>query len=269
MEAEAIEEEVSLFEDNGKPEEPAPKPETADPKEPEPKGFDVPDKFKDKSFEDVVQSYVQLEKMHGNTANEIGELRKLTDQLLMNQQSQQMNQYGQPADDIDDDVGIDDFFDDPSEAVAKAISKNPTLKKLEQTIEMQELQQQRSQLLEAHPDADTLVSTPEFQAWLDESPGRRDMLQQAHVQRNVGVATSMLDMYKATKQAANETASDERSATAKADLKKASVESGGGAANTRKVYRRAELIELKLRDPARYEAMKDEIYAAYAEGRVK
>jgi hypothetical protein len=37
----------------------------------------------------------------------------------------------------------------------------------------------------------------------------------------------------------------------------------------KKVYRRADLIQLQVSDPNRYEALQDEIYSAYQEGRVK
>jgi hypothetical protein len=52
-------------------------------------------------------------------------------------------------------------------------------------------------------------------------------------------------------------------------LKAASVDTGSPAPTSRKTYRRADLINLRLRDPQRYEAMQDEILSAYAEGRVK
>jgi hypothetical protein len=37
----------------------------------------------------------------------------------------------------------------------------------------------------------------------------------------------------------------------------------------KKMYRRADLINLQVTDPRRYEALADEIHSAYAEGRVK
>ena len=49
----------------------------------------------------------------------------------------------------------------------------------------------------------------------------------------------------------------------------AGVDVGGSGESSRKVYRRADLIRLKMTDPQRYESLSDEIMAAYAEGRVK
>jgi len=37
----------------------------------------------------------------------------------------------------------------------------------------------------------------------------------------------------------------------------------------KKIYRRADLINLQVSDPNRYASLADEIHSAYAEGRVK
>jgi hypothetical protein len=52
-------------------------------------------------------------------------------------------------------------------------------------------------------------------------------------------------------------------------LKAAAVDVGGSGESSKKVYRRADLIRLKMTDPSRYEALQPEIMAAYAENRVK
>jgi hypothetical protein len=52
-------------------------------------------------------------------------------------------------------------------------------------------------------------------------------------------------------------------------LKAAGVDTGGTGESSKKIYRRADLIQLKLRDPDRYEQLQPEIMAAYAEGRVR
>jgi hypothetical protein len=44
---------------------------------------------------------------------------------------------------------------------------------------------------------------------------------------------------------------------------------GSGETASKKTYRRADIIELMRTNPDRYQALSDEIMAAYAEGRVK
>jgi hypothetical protein len=52
-------------------------------------------------------------------------------------------------------------------------------------------------------------------------------------------------------------------------LKAVGVDVGGSGESSKRVYRRADLIRLKMQDPNRYEALSDEIMQAYQEGRVK
>ena len=52
-------------------------------------------------------------------------------------------------------------------------------------------------------------------------------------------------------------------------MRAATVDVGGAGETSRKVYRRADLIKLRMTDPERYMQMSDEIMDAYASGRVK
>lgn len=259
-------EDVSLFVENEQPRKEAVEEQPAQ----EQPQFEMPEKFKGKSIEDVVESYLNVEKALGNKNNEVGELRKLTDQILLNQATPATQpKFATQGDIDDDDVGFDDFIDDPSKAVEKVLKKNPRLRQLEESIEASTRETSRKALLERHEDADDVVSSPEFQKWAQESPVRLRMLQEAHVSRDVATASDLLDIYKTTRRAQTETAVDERNAIAKSDLRKATVEKGSSPSRTKPRYKRTELIHLKVTNPARYEAMRDDINKAYAEGRVK
>jgi hypothetical protein len=52
-------------------------------------------------------------------------------------------------------------------------------------------------------------------------------------------------------------------------MKAASVDVGGTGESSKKVYRRSDLIRLRMTDPSRYESLSEEIMKAYQEGRVK
>ena len=52
-------------------------------------------------------------------------------------------------------------------------------------------------------------------------------------------------------------------------VKAASVDSGGTGESSKKIYRRTDLIQLRIRDPQAFAARQDEINRAYAEGRVR
>lgn len=260
---EEVIEEVSLFED-GKPEvkvveDAAPEAAAAP--------TSIPEKFQGKSLEDVVESYVNLEKEYGNKANEVGELRKLTDQILQNHAAPA--QATPVEEQVNNDVGFDDFIDNPTQAVDRVLDANPRLQRLEASLQDREHEIARNALLAKHEDADAVVASPEFLNWAQESAGRLRMLQDAHNGNDAALAGDLIDTFKATRQAATDIAIDERDAIAAGALQKASVTTGSVPADTKKVYRRSELIDLKIRDPQRYTAMSQEITKAYAEGRVK
>ena len=44
--------------------------------------FELPDKLKGKTFQDVVKMYQEAEKVIGRQAQEVGEVRKLADKYL-------------------------------------------------------------------------------------------------------------------------------------------------------------------------------------------
>ena len=71
------------------------------------------------------------------------------------------------------------------------------------------------------------------------------------------------------KQVKTQQVSDSGKKAVEKGLKAAAVDTGGSGESSKRVYRRADLIRLRMTDPARYEALESEIMTAYAEGRVK
>jgi hypothetical protein len=94
------------------------------------------------------------------------------------------------------------------------------------------------------------------------------MLQQADAY-NVEVADELFSTFKALKAVKQAQVSDVDKTARNQALQSAAVDVGGTGESSKKVYRRADLIRLKMRDPAKYDAMSDEIMSAYAEGRIK
>jgi len=98
---------------------------------------------------------------------------------------------------------------------------------------------------------------------------RINMYALADAQYDFNAADELISTFKQIRGArTNETVSTGQQVRAK-DMKAASVDVGGTGESSKKVYRRADLIRLKMTDPNRYEALQPEIMAAYAEGRVK
>lgn len=266
--------EVSLYDKDGNPVEETPvveapaeealEAEAADESEDE---YVVPEKFKGKSLEDVIKAYENAEKELGRKNNEVGELRRLTDQILQNNQPQQVRPLESNEDETH--VDFDDFVDDPEKAIEKALSRNPAIKKMEQAEIARKQEAARKALLDAHPDADDIVADNRFAEWLQERESRIRAFQHAAQTSDADTAVDLLDLYKQTRKAHNDVAVAERDGKAKAALKDAKVETGTNGASAKPVYSRQELIHMKIHDPARYSAMSAKIQEAYAEGRVK
>jgi len=222
---------------------------------------EIPEKFRGKSQQDIIDMYSNLEKEMGRKSNEIGELRKLADTFLQDRANQRKPE---PEEEID-------FFEDPRAALNQALKNDPRLKQVEQQAAAMKAQTAMQQLQSTHPDFGDIVQDSKFQDWVKGSKIRMQLFQAAD-RYDFDAANELLSTWK-ERSMINKTkeAEAEQEGKRKAALKGASSEgrSSGEAKAGKKIYRRADLIRLKQTDPARYDALADEIYAAYAEGRVK
>ena len=228
----------------------------------EPETPKVPSKYQGKTLEEIVQMHQEAERLIGRQAQEVGEVRKLADELLKQQLSQKKEAPPQVENELD-------FFEDPKTAVQKAVASHPDVLAAKQAArQMQQLQTQAA-LAKKHPDFAQVVQDPEFVNWIKASPMRINMYALADAQYDFNAADELISTFKQIRGArTNETVTTGQQARAK-DMKAAGVDVGGTGESSKKVYRRADLIRLKMTDPARYEALQPEIMAAYSEGRVK
>ena len=232
---------------------------------------DIPEKYKGKSLDEIVRMHQEAEKLIGRQAQEVGEVRKLADSLLKQQLEAKHDTQPVTAQEID-------WFEDPAKAVNQAVENNPILKQLQQQ-QVQQAQQAALQTIEkSHPDYVSVAQSEDFQQWVGGSKMRQQMFAQAN-NYDVDAAMELLDTYKSLrtiKQAKEETskAADETLKKADSDnrgkaLKAAAVQQGGTGESTKPIYRRADLIRLRMQEPDRYESMAEDILQAYAEGRVR
>lgn len=232
-------------------------------KEPEPED-DLPEEFRGKSVKDLVGITLHARKEMGRQANELGEIRRLADELIKSQ-LQKPKEVEQPKE--------VDFFENPDEAISRKIQSHPDVQTAKMYAEQAKQAMARQQLHQMHPDMGNIVQDADFLNWVGASPVRQKLLQEADQGYDLNAANELLSTYKELRQVkaqqkVREVTEADKTARNQA-LKSAAVDTGGSGETTRKVYRRADLIRLKMNDPARYEAMNDEILAAYAEGRVR
>jgi len=262
-------EEVNLFDEDKSGEGDVTSTQTLEADEGTKDEFIMPEKFAGKTVEDVVKSYTNLESEYGRKNNEVGELRKLTDQILRQQVTPPATT--QVVDDAaSNEVGFDDLVENPNAAVNKVLDSNPRIAAIEADIATNAQSKAHDAILVRHEDADAVVGSAEFQSWVGENPSRQKMFADASNNLDHGTAAEMLDLYKSSVQSKTDAATETRDAKASEGLKNATTEKGGKKpAASRKIYKRTQLIDLKIHDPRKYESMSAEIQLAYAEGRVR
>jgi len=224
----------------------------------------IPEKYQGKSLEEVVQMHQEAEKLMGKQSSEVGELRRVVDDYIQAQLSHQQAPVQQQE---EDDI---DFFTDPKSAVSRAIENHPKIREAEQYTQHYKKQSALAQLQSKHPDMQSILQDNKFAEWIKGSKVRTQLFVQADQQYDYDAADELFSLWKERAQVAQQTANVEKQAR-KQQVKSASTGNarGTGEGTRKKVYRRADIIKLMKTDPERYQSLSEEIFQAYAEGRVK
>lgn len=220
---------------------------------------ELPEKYRGKSVEDVVKMHQEAEKLIGRTMNEVSEVRKLADELIKSQIT--------PKPKVEEAKPVD-FFENPQEAIRQQIESNPRVLQAEQYARQAQVEQAKQRLNQLHPDVQQIVGNEDFRNWIAASKVRQQLFQQAD-QYDLDAANELLSTYKELRSVKQQREAAVDNTARDTTLKQVAVDTGGSGESTKKVYRRADLIRLKMRDPQKYASMQDEIMEAYSSGRIK
>ena len=223
---------------------------------------DIPNFYRDKSLEDVIKMHQEANKLIDRQGKEVGEIRKLADELIKQNLSSNKQSIKEEQPEVD-------FFENPKEAIRQTVDNHPDVVAGRQAAYDFKKMQIQQKLAQEHPDFGQVASDPDFANWVKSSPIRINLFAKADGEFDYDSANELLTTYKQLRGVKAKQTSDAGEATRKTNLKAASVDVGGSGESGKRVYRRADLIRLKMTDPNRYEALSDEIMQAYSEGRVK
>lgn len=220
-------------------------------------------RLKGKTRAQIAQIVADQEKIMSRQGQEVGEVRRLADELLKSQLSKKAEE--EKPEEVD-------FFENPKEAIRQAIANSPDVIEAKQSaLKLQQEAAQR-EFVRRHPDYGQIVQDGEFIDWVNSSKKRAQMYNEA-INYDVDSGDELLSTWKQLKSVKQQQVSKAVSETEKKardeSLKVAAVETGGTGETSRKVYRRADLMNLRIRDPLKYEAMLPDIEKAYAEGRIR
>jgi hypothetical protein len=222
----------------------------------------IPEKYQGKSIEEIVQMHQEAEKLVGRQSSEVGELRKIVDDFIKTKVEETKQEVSPQQDESVNDL---DFFENPKEAITKAISSSDEVKQMRELLASQQQQTILSKLNEKHPDYVDIVQDGEFAEWVKASQVRMELLKRADAY-DFSAADELLSTWKQLS-GVREVSKQDR----KQQIKAASTGSGKGSGEptTRKIYRRSDIVNLMIKDPERYKANVEEFDRAYREGRVK
>lgn len=234
------------------------------------------------SLRKQAEAYSSLQSAYGRMANDLGTQRKLTDQLLaLDKRTTDLEGTPAPAKPAPK-VNARDLVDKPTETLDAYWKQREETLRAEMDAREAKLQTAAAErdFLTKHADFAQVTATQEFLTWVHSSPLRQRAAALAGT-GNYVIADELLTEYKAVKgQAPAQSADPTRGTSANSDsaateaARKAGLETAanaGGATGKGTVYRRADLIKLKMEKPQVYAdpTFQAEILKAYAEGRVK
>lgn len=222
---------------------------------------EIPEKYRNKSLDDVIKMHQEAEKLIGRQAQEVGEIRKLTDELIKTN----LNKNTQDTQ-VEPEV---DFFENPQKAIQKTVESHPDVLAARQAAQEFKKMQIQQKLATEHPDFSEIVNDPGFAEWVKGSSVRLGLYAKADTEYDFDSANELLSTYKALKGVKAKQSEEAGETARKQNLKAAGVDVGGTGEASKRIYRRADLIRLKMTDPQRYEMLADEIMQAYNEDRVR
>jgi|TARA_E500000318_G_scaffold43145_1_gene41122 hypothetical protein len=223
---------------------------------------EIPEKYQNKSAQELVQMHQEAEKLLGRQSSEVGELRKVVDNYIQAQLT--------PAPQQEEQVEEVDFFTDPEKAVAQVIQNHPKIKEAESVSQQYKMQTALAALKTNHPDMESILQDTKFAEWIQASKVRTKLFVAADKQYDYEAADELFNLWKERQQMIGQAATAEKQSRKQA-VKNASTGNASGSSESRpkKIYRRADIIKLMKEDPNRYAALQDEIMRAYAEKRVR
>ena len=232
--------------------------ETPEPQEPE-----IPDKYKGKTAQELVQMHQEAEKLLGRQSSEVGELRKVVDDYIQTQLTEDTKEAPQEVEEVD-------WFTDPDKAVDRAIQNHPKIKEAEALTQQYRASTAMAELQRKHPDMQQILQDANFAEWIKASNVRTKLFVAADQQYDHEAADELFSLWKERQNIVQQTAQVEQQAR-KQSVKAASTGNASGSTESapKKIYRRADIINLMKSDPDRYAALQPEIMKAYAEKRVR
>jgi ribosomal protein L29 len=182
----------------------------------------LPERFRDKTPEEIAASYIELEKRFSQQGNDLGTLRQTVDQFMKLQSEAATTEPTEPE---ADPLSVDDIYDNPDEAIRRVVREEAgsKIEQLERQLAEERFNTQMQGLDAKYPGWREKAQSPEFLEWVQSSPYRARMAQAADVQNDIQAADDLIGMYYELSGAAQQAQEFQRDQ----QLQQATLESSG------------------------------------------
>jgi hypothetical protein len=236
----------------------------------------IPDRLKGKSTEELYQIYANLERHAGRLANDLGQQRQMTDQLLQLKRENDLRANG--ATQVQQQaakapVSASDLLENPQEALDRYFEskESGTINELKNRLAMQEAQMAQTNFVSRHPDWQEHTNDPTFVEWARQTPWRSN-LAAAAARNDLSAADALLTEYKAYQPLLQKTTqSTNLDAARRVGFERTASAGDATSAATGPIIRRADSMALRISDPDKYEspAYQNALLSAIRDGRYK
>lgn len=142
---------------------------------------------------DWEKRFHDLEKHNSRQAQDLGTYRKMVDEYITNPTPATVEEVApQP-------ITVDDLYDNPDEAVHRAVESHPAIREarqIKEQLEKQKLENSMSEFQQRHPDYVEIGGDPAFRNWIEEDSMRQELYQRGN-SYDLSAADALFSLYKA------------------------------------------------------------------------
>jgi hypothetical protein len=141
--------------------------------------------------------YKDLEKHNSYQAQTLGQQRKIIDDFILNPTSQSEPVVKEPS----VDITPEDFYDNPAEAVQKAVDAHPAIieaRTLVNDTKKRNLENAVQVFQNRHPDYQEISAASNFRDWVGQVPMRQELYARGN-DYDLSAADALFSLYKAEK----------------------------------------------------------------------
>lgn len=185
---------------------------------------------------DWEKRYADLNVAYSRQGQQMGDYRKLIDDYVTTTPDNSQDSVETSP------ITPDDIYENPDEAVRRAVDSHPAIKRVEQLeveLEQQRALSMRDDFTTRHPDFEKTVKTPEFANWVAENQMRSELAQRGD-RYDMTAADALLTLW-AAENAASQVQRD-------TDIDALNLETGTGVESPApERYSRSEMLQQKIR----------------------